>query len=504
MTRSNWMVLIYLWLLTAWQKRYLIMTLLVALPIAGTAVGYLRADRYESKMTILVQEAAKHNPFLEDFAVETRIKDRINSLDALLHSRHVLESVARELELIEANASAEQREDQLNRLSSKLKMRLIGSELVELSLRQASREDIVETLRAVAEKFIEKIMAPERSSMAGSIAFLDEQLRQSAKNLASSERALSSFISSNASNLPDLHSGNVRRLADLKIVLSEKRTELAGAKAHMQSLLDRLSQSNPVVSQIESKIVQATADLAILRARYTERHSAVRTANKELTRLASERNALLSQAHNITDRPFKNLWQAILTSSASDSGLHMLLVSQIEAVQNARARMLDLDRQVKSLHREVSELDAAIAGFGEMEPTLGKLQRKVEVKQEIHTKLMKRAEMARVTGALGKFEAPERVKVIDEPSSPTRPIGPSEVVFTAGGLVAAVAMAIALIALSEITNTTLRRRDEVETLFGLTVITRVPYLPHLGFDAEGLLPDEVPRRRKALFWRSKS
>ena len=71
MIKGDWTVLIYLWLITAWRQRYLIVVLLVFFPIVGTTVGYMRADRFESKMTILVQEAAKHNPFLEDFAVET-------------------------------------------------------------------------------------------------------------------------------------------------------------------------------------------------------------------------------------------------------------------------------------------------------------------------------------------------------------------------------------------------------------------------------------------------
>ncbi len=498
MTSTQWPVLIYLWLFTAWRQRYLIATLFLLLPLAGAVVGLLRPDRYESKMTILIQEAAKHNPLLEDFAVDTRIKDRILALDALLHSRHILEGVANSLELLNSKTSDANREDILSRLSSSLQMRLIGNELVELSIRQSSNDGIVRTLRAVAERFIEKVMAPERSSIAGSIQFLEERSNLSAEELAVTEEALSLFLSANADHLPELHAGNVQRLADLKLALSEKRTELRGAEAHFQSLLKRLTQSNPVVSQIERKIVQITAELAALSARYTDNHTAIKAAKRQRARLTTERNSLIGKAPDLNAGEIETLWKAALQATEPDSGLQLLLVSQIESLQETKARIADLERQVITLETEVNSLDRAIAGFGGIKKTLRGLQRQVAVKRDIYEKLMARAEMARVTGALGKFEAPERVKIIDLPSRPTRPMGPPLLAFVAGGLMAAFAMAISLVALLEVTNMTLRRRDEVQALLDLPIIARIPHLPNLGFDAHGLLPDGAPRRRRFM------
>jgi polysaccharide chain length determinant protein (PEP-CTERM system associated) len=498
MKNTQWPVHIYLWLLTVWRQRYLIVTLFLLLPLAGAAVGLLQPDRYESKMTILIQEAAKHNPFLEDFAVETRIKDRIAALDALLHSRHVLEGVANDLGHLHTETSDAEREDILSRLSSALHMRLIGNELVNLSLRQSSKDGIVRTLRAVAERFIEKVMAPERSSIAGSIQFLEEQLSLSAQELAVAEQELSVFLSANADHLPELHASNVQRLANLKLALSEKRTELRGAEAHLQSLLKRFSQSNPVVSQIERNTVRITTELAALSARYTDKHTEIIAAKRQLARLTTERNSIISKAPDLSAGEIETLWKAALQATEPDSGLQLLLVSQIESLQETKARIADLERQVSTLETEVTSLDGAIAGFGGIEKTLRGLQRKAGVKREIYEKLMERAEMARVTGALGQFEAPERVKIIDPPSRPTRPMGPPLFAYVAGGFMAAFVMAISLVALSEVTNTTLRRRDQVQALLDLPIITRIPHLPNLGFDENGLLPDGAPRRRRFM------
>ena len=118
----------------------------------GFTAGVLRPKMYETSMKILIPESAKHNPFLEDLAIETRVSDRISALAALLHSRHVLISVARDLELIDAESPIEDVDFVISDLSKQLKVRLIGEELVELRYTQNSTDD-------------SKILSPLRSAL---------------------------------------------------------------------------------------------------------------------------------------------------------------------------------------------------------------------------------------------------------------------------------------------------------------------------------------------------
>ena len=109
-TGLPWLQLLHLWLHSAWRNRYLTFALITLMPLAGILIGSLKTDVYESKMTILIQESAKHNPILEDLAVQTRIKDRIKALDALLHSRHVLLGVSIDLGLVSKDTPVQDRE----------------------------------------------------------------------------------------------------------------------------------------------------------------------------------------------------------------------------------------------------------------------------------------------------------------------------------------------------------------------------------------------------------
>ena len=487
-----WTVLIHLWMRTAWRRRYLFVVLLLLMPVAGFGVGLMSPKIYQSSMTVLIQETAKHNPFLEDLAVETRIADRIAALDALLHSRHILMGVAVDLEWVDQDTDVKEREEIVYGLARRLKLRLVGEELVELTYVQDNVEDIDRVLIAVAQRFIDKVLAPERSSIAGSVEFLEGQITESAEELAQAEQALSEFMSMHADNLPSLHSGNVRRLAELRLALSERQAALTGAEARYSNLLSRLSQNNPVVAQIEQQIVSITSELAALRSRYTDRHSAVQAAERKLARLRSERNATLASAPKLTEEEIEEIWTAALQSVGEQTGLQYLLVSQIEALQEAKTHVIDLTRQAATLDREVSTLDSQIAGYGNIEKELRRLQGNVNVKRDVHERLQERAEMARVTGALGKFEAPERVKVIDQPTIPSRPIGFGAPIFAIMGLVAAIAMSIGIVAIEEVTDTSIRTRVRASHLINAPVIARIPHLPSIT------VPGPKKRHSKAL------
>lgn len=495
----HWSELLRLWSQTAWRFRYLICLLLVLLPMLFGLAGLLRPRSYESHMSILIQEAAKHNPILEDLAVDTRVRDRLSALRAMLHSRHVLLGVAVDLEWIDDDSPAEEREDVVRRLSQAIKVRLIGDELIELTYRQDQPEDIERVLLAIAQRFMDKVLAPERSSISGSVAFLEDQLTQSAEALEAAEGDLSAFRSRHASALPELHAANVRRLADLRTLRAERQTELEGAKAQFADLKHRLLAVNPVVARIEHQIVDLRGRLASLRGRYTERHSAVRAAESALDRLLDERHALIAETQALDLQRIEQLWGAALRRTRQDSGLQQLLVSQVESLRTSHARVVQLERQITALDGELTELDGRIAGFGEVQRELDSLERALAVKRDVHTTLQKRAEMARVTGALGQFEAPERIKVIDQPTIPTRPSGLPAVLFVALGLFMAVGLSAGLVAVVEVLERSVRTGEQAARLVGAPLLALMPAVPRLETDLADLAPRHAGRL-KLMSW----
>ena len=65
----------------------------------------------------------------------------------------------------------------------------------------------------------------------------------------------------------------------------EKQTDLAGAEAAMEEFNSNLSQTNPVMGKLEERLIAIRAELSLLRSKYTEQHSKVQAALRELNRL---------------------------------------------------------------------------------------------------------------------------------------------------------------------------------------------------------------------------
>ena len=370
---------------------------------------------------MLIQETAKMNPFLEDIAVSTMLKDRINALKTLLHSRHVLYSVAEELELIDSNMSSIEQEQIINDLSQRLMVTQLGKDFLKISLTSNTPDRMEETLKSVSEHFIAQLLAPERSSIEDSSNFLAIHIEKRREALDDAEQALALYRNDNIESTPEIQSQSLNRLAALKQSLSEKEAEMAGVKKSLGSMDQQLSRTNPVIGKIEDQIIDIRSELTLLQAKYTNKHSAVQAKLRELDRLESERKTLLEmkQPNMNSDQ----LWDIASSNTFNDvSELQPLLVTQLHSLQLVRARFESLKEETKSLKTMIFELENKANNFGQNAKEMYRLQRDVQIKRQLYDELVERYEMAQLTGSLGVFEQNKRVKIIDLPYTPSIPI----------------------------------------------------------------------------------
>ena len=472
-TVSNISYRLYFILTGAWRRRYLIVLPIILLPVAGVLIGALSPKQYQAHTSMLIQETAKMNPFLEDLAVSAMLKERMDALKTLLHSRHILGAVALERGLIDEGTSVGERDRVINRLSSSLTVGMAGKELIRLDFKSDRPDGIRETLESVSAHFIEQLLAPERSSMQDSSSFLSQHLESRRKELEAAEHALATYKDEHGAELPALHNSNLTRLAQLQQLLSQKQAELAGAEQSLGGIDQQLSRINPVLGKIEEQIVDIRGQLALLRARYTDNHSEVQAALRKLRRLEDERRKILDQDGTRVDT--KQLWDIASQSvTTGNEGAQPLLISQLELLQSQRSRYSALREEVHRLQQDVESLERKTAEFGKHERALNKLERDLNVKRELYEELLHRYEMARVTGSLGKFEQSKRVKVIDQPFTPTAPSNLPLVLYLLGGLLGGIALGAGLGLTAELLDGTVRRRDRVEQLLGIPVLSRVP------------------------------
>ena len=457
----------------AWRQRYVIVIPMLILPIVGLLVANLTPKKYDSHTSMLIQETAKMNPFLEDIAVSTMLKDRINALKTLLHSRHVLYSVAEELELIDSSMSNIEQEEVINDLSQRLMVTQLGKDFLKISLTGNTPERMEETLKSVSEHFIAQLLAPERSSIEDSSNFLSIHIEKRREALDEAEQALALYRNDNIESTPEIQSQSLNRLAALKQSLSEKEAEMAGVKKSLGSMDQQLSRTNPVIGKIEDQIIDIRSELTLLQAKYTNKHSAVQAKLRELDRLESERKTLLEmkQPNMNSDQ----LWDIASSNTFNDvSELQPLLVTQLHSLQLVRARFESLKEETKSLKTMIFELENKANNFGQNAKEMYRLQRDVQIKRQLYDELVERYEMAQLTGSLGVFEQNKRVKIIDLPYTPSIPSNMPSFIFIIAGLIAGIGFGIGLAILFELFDSSVKGSAQVEQVLGVPVITVIP------------------------------
>ena len=462
-----------------WRKRYVIILPTLLFPIMGYTIGSVTEKKYMAYTSMLIQETSKLNPFLEDFAVSAKLKERLSALQALLHSRHVLKQVAVDQDLITENSTKTEQERVINRLSSSIRMEMAGKDLIRIEYTDSNPTAIEPLLQTVSDHFIEQLLAPERSSMQDASTFLQTLLIERTAELEEAETALANFKNEYAQQLPELHLGNVNRLAQLKQKLFEKTAELAGAENSLGGIDQQLSKTNPVVAKLEEEIISQQSKLALLKSKYTDEHSQVKGAIRTLNRLQVERNAALQDSTNQID--VNQLW-AIAANEESNSNKQtpQLLITQLDHLQQARSKVDALAEETKSLHHLINEQTGEASKLGALEKRLNELQRDLSVKRNLYEELLERQEMARITGALGAFEKEKRIKIIDLPFTPVIPITASPILFLIAGLVGGLFFGIGCAIIIELGDQSVRYKQDVLDNFDMDVLTRIPQVKPLG------------------------
>jgi len=146
----------------------------------------------------------------------------------------------------------------------------------------------------------------------------------------------------------------------------------------------------------------------------------------------------------------------------------------MESLQSSRNNVDGLEEEIKSLQKMIGELETNLSGYGNLERSLIKLKRDHEVKRELYDELLKRYELARITGSLSLFEQSKRVKVIDKPYTPASPSNFPVLFFVLAGFAGGLFLGIGLTIVLELLDTSVRYRSQLELISGVPVFGRIP------------------------------
>ncbi|QUM76634.1 capsule biosynthesis protein [Moritella sp. 24] len=474
---------IYRFIEIMWRRRYYLGVSIILTVLITTLVSVMTPKRYDAHTSVLVQESALLNPFLEDLSVSFNLEYRMVALRVLVHSRHILSTVAEQNQLIDSNSSYREKDLIVEQLSDAITLTLSGTDLVVISLSWDDPTQMESILTSVSELFIESLMAPSRASIVSSEKFLLAQLELRREKLETAEEKMADFRRKHLGVLPELFIQNNQTLFSIFSEIRNKDIELSGAYGQLNSLKLKLAQTNPVIGVVEEQIVSAEAKLSLLKASYTSNHSKVQSVELQLNNLKNEQKKLLSKNVALTEAQLKQLWNlaSVVDSNDSEGKVPSLLLSQLENLQSSQSRVIQLENEIAMLRQQSKRLTNNVAMEADVAKELSALQRDLTVNTKLYHDLLNRHEMAKVTGELGRHEEPEKIKVIDRPFTPGYPSNLALSIYIVIGIFAGIAGGIGLAVIVELLDDTLWHIKKVKVFDDIDIIAR---LPSIGYEKD--------------------
>lgn len=471
---------VYRFIEIIWRRRYYLGVSIILGVLIALLINLVTPKRYDSHTSILVQESALLNPFLDDLSVSFNLENRMVALRVLVHSRHILFTVAEQNALIDKHSDYRARDFMVKKLSAAITLTLSGKDLVIITLSWDDPSQMKSILSSVSQLFIASLMAPSRASIISSEKFLLTQLELRRKKLVVSEEKMAGFRRQHLGVLPELFIQNNQTLFSIYSDIRDKDIKLSGAYGQLNSLKQKLAQTNPVIGIVEEQIVSIEATLSLLKARYTRSHSKVQSAELQLHNLKNEQNRLLSKHVELTESQLNQLWNlaSVVDSGDGEGKTPSLLLSQLENLQAAQSRVIQLENEVEMLHQQSKHLTNNVAMEADVAKELSALKRDLTVNTKLYHDLLNRHEMAKITGELGRHEESEKIKVIDRPFTPGYPTNVSLLVYIVIGLLAGIGCGIGLMVAAELLDDTLWHIRKISEFGNINILARLPSIDY--------------------------
>ena len=450
-------------LYSIWQRRWTALGVAWGVALLGWLVLAMIPNSYESRARIYVQ--------LDDMLAQQigigqgDRKQGVDRVRQTLTSAVNLEKVIRSTPIGADITTPKQMESAVLGLAKQIKVESSQENLfiITASYANGSKSDAenAKIAQLIVQKMIdifrEENLAGNRGEMSTSLNFMDQQLAQRQKELATAEQKRMQFESQN----PSLAGGAGAGLQKLEAARAELRgidADLAAAQSALAAINGQMAGTPKTIAGMAGPVGgargalnDAQGQLNSLRARgLTENHPDVIAARNQVSALRSA---------------------AAAEGSGGAVGMPNPAYSSLESIRGERqANVQALGSRRAAAQQEISTLTAQQFANPAAAAEYQQITRDYDVLKEQYDKLLQNREQLRIRGSIETEHTAVRFQVIDPPTSPRSPISPNRPILLFGvllmGLGAGVAGAFALGQMRSTFATTTR----LEKAIGLPVL----------------------------------
>jgi polysaccharide chain length determinant protein (PEP-CTERM system associated) len=472
----------------------------IIFPIVGYLLTFLVQPQYVSQTLVLVEQQKVPESYVKAVVTED-LSGRLASMKEQILSRSRLQPIIERFNLF-ANGKLSM-DDRIDLTRKNIGITPIQSEIARtnglpgffISFKANDPRTAQLVCGEIQSLFVSENLSDRAASAAGTTEFLKSQLADAKAKLDEQDARLAKFQQTYMGKLPGAESSNINMLTTLNTQLDAATQALARMeqdKSYAESILSmqqaqQVQQSQttehgaaaPQAQQLE--LQQLQAQLADLKARYTDDYPDVVSAQRKVNELERK----MAQAPATPTVP------ASSAPKPTDS----------LSVQQMRAQIRAMELGIAQKKRDQAEVQAQLRTYQDrvasspaVEEEYKSITRDNQTAQAFYDDLLNKLNQSKMATDLERRQQGEQFRVMDEPNLPESPSSPKRSAFVMGGLFIGLALGLSFVALLEYLDTAIRSERDI------WAFTKLPTLGVIGLTGE---PELVVAKRK-LFDRSSS
>jgi len=477
-----------------WRRRWYALVVFLIVCIGASIYAWRKPLIYKSTSRIKVESATIPQDYVRP-SVRSTPETQIAAVRSAVQSRSFLQRMIQDFELFGygTTIAAFSIEDAIKAVRSGIEITNVSPDTFNIAFSSTDPQLAQSLTRRMVETLIQTNTSSRKNRAIETDRFLDEQLRQTQKDLAAQEEKVKQFKAMHLGALPEQSQAVMNALSRLDVQLAsvenalenlQERKKMLAAMAQNQNRM-ALQTQDFFLSEEESAVVTSStnvpnqllaakeAELAALSAKYTPKYPDVVRLTNEVEMLKRKLAQEKEDAAKVTELalPGKQSIQPENANAMSDADILPTTDNlELEALNNdIRKKERERDAILKQIGQFQAKLNLAPA----LEQELRVLSRERDTLNQQYTSLQGKKFQAQMTATLEANESGDAYIVIDEANLPENPLPPTRIQIILLGMGAALVLGIGAAFGRELFDTTLNSEDEVAAVLKLPALATI-------------------------------
>jgi polysaccharide biosynthesis transport protein len=451
--------------------------------LATLVVAVHLPNIYRAETVIMVDPQQVPNNYVAT-TVTSSISDRLSTIQQQVLSPSRLQKLIDSTGLYADLRGRMSEESMIRNMQSSISVDVANSggsrmSTFRIAFNGRNPKDVAMVTNQLASMFIDENLKVREEQSEGTAEFLDHELQETKKELEKKEAEVLAIKTHNSMDVPESKQYHLEVLGNLRSQLTASQDRVNRAQQEKVYLQSVLISSHPTVdldtggdggattAPHQSEIQKLEARISDLEARYGPNHPDVRRARKDLADLRKREGAEASKT------PVRQAAQVSTEALAAEARKNPVVESQLNKLTQ------DIEEQGKIQAQLQQQIDFHVVKLQQIpifEQQMAGMMRDYETLRSHYTSLLDKKLAAQMSTALESHEKGERFVILDSATPPTRPYAPNRSLIIFAGLFGGLLSGIALAAVMEMSDESVRSEHEATQITGMPVLAGIPHL----------------------------